>query len=507
VLSEDGAKLTASVTHFTVFVILQPFTPFASPTLPSGATVNPLGIVSVNIPALPDVTPPTVTIDQAAGQLDPTSAAPINFTVVFSEPVTGFATGDVTLSGTASAGATATVTGSGAFYTVGVTGMTVDGTIIADIPADVASDAAGNPNAASTSTDNTVTFALPVGPVITSFSPSSLDVGTVCNLSTGAGCVAITGANFTGATEVTFDGLPVDFTVLSSTSIRAGFVAGVPAGASSGPIGVTNAAGTALSSVIFLIRSTINGTLTFNLFATDHGTLLPTAALTVLNPFTTAGTPTAGALLPTAALTVLNPFTTAGTPSAGTLLPTAALTVLNPFTTAGTPSAGTLLPTAALTVENPFTTAGTPTAGTLLPTAALTVSNPFTSAGTPTAGTLLPTAALTVSNPFTTAGTPAAGTLLPTAALTTSNISFTPSVATIGSTITIRGASFAHTDGTGLVSEVLSVEIPVGDPATNIQIVDANTITADVVTQIGSGPIKVVTTSGTFISGSSITIQ
>ena len=44
-----------------------------------------------------DTTAPTVTINQAAGQADPTNASPINFTVVFSEPVTGFATGDVTL--------------------------------------------------------------------------------------------------------------------------------------------------------------------------------------------------------------------------------------------------------------------------------------------------------------------------------------------------------------------------------------------------------------------------
>ena len=42
-----------------------------------------------------------MTINQAAGQADPTNASPINFTVVFSEPVTGFTDGDVTLSGTA----------------------------------------------------------------------------------------------------------------------------------------------------------------------------------------------------------------------------------------------------------------------------------------------------------------------------------------------------------------------------------------------------------------------
>ena len=44
-----------------------------------------------------------MTINQAAGQADPTNASPINFTVVFSESVTDFATGDVTLTGTAGA--------------------------------------------------------------------------------------------------------------------------------------------------------------------------------------------------------------------------------------------------------------------------------------------------------------------------------------------------------------------------------------------------------------------
>src|SRR4029077_11778066 len=57
-----------------------------------------------------DKVAPSVTINQAAGQADPTSASPINFTVVFSESVTNFTTGDVTLSGTAGA-TTATVTG------------------------------------------------------------------------------------------------------------------------------------------------------------------------------------------------------------------------------------------------------------------------------------------------------------------------------------------------------------------------------------------------------------
>ena len=85
-----------------------------------------------------------MTINQAAGQADPTNASPINFTVVFSESVTGFASGDVTLSGTAGA-TTATVTGSGTTYNVAVTGMTRDGTVDRDGRAPSgATDAAGN---------------------------------------------------------------------------------------------------------------------------------------------------------------------------------------------------------------------------------------------------------------------------------------------------------------------------------------------------------------------------
>ena len=104
-----------------------------------------------------DNTPPTATINQAAAQADPTSTSPLLFTVVFSEVVTGFATGDVTLSGTAGA-TTASVSGSGANYTVTVTGMNQSGTVIVSIPANVATDAAANGNTAATFTDNMITY-------------------------------------------------------------------------------------------------------------------------------------------------------------------------------------------------------------------------------------------------------------------------------------------------------------------------------------------------------------
>jgi hypothetical protein len=85
-------------------------------------TLNSVGATSG---VLVDAVVPTVTINQAAGQDDPTSATTINFTVVFSETVADFATGDVSLSGTALP-TTATVSGSGTTYTVAVTGMTAE---------------------------------------------------------------------------------------------------------------------------------------------------------------------------------------------------------------------------------------------------------------------------------------------------------------------------------------------------------------------------------------------
>jgi YDG domain/Bacterial Ig-like domain (group 3)/MBG domain (YGX type)/Kelch motif len=100
---------------------------------------------------------PTVTINQAGGQSDPTNASPLNFTAVFNTSVTGFGNGDVTIGGTAGGTKTVTVTGSGTTYNVAVSGMTA-GTVTASIPANAAQSASGLGNAASTATDNTVTY-------------------------------------------------------------------------------------------------------------------------------------------------------------------------------------------------------------------------------------------------------------------------------------------------------------------------------------------------------------
>lgn len=125
---------------------------------PRGAEAPTTPVPTTSVPA--DTTAPSVRINQGSGQPDPTSNSPVRFDVVFSEPVSGFASGDVNVGG--AAGATqASIAGSGARYTVSVSGMTTGGTVTASIPAGRATDRAGNANVASTSTDNTVRYVVP----------------------------------------------------------------------------------------------------------------------------------------------------------------------------------------------------------------------------------------------------------------------------------------------------------------------------------------------------------
>lgn len=107
-----------------------------------------------------DTEAPSVIIDQAFSQADPTYTSPISFQVTFSEPVSGFASTDVILSGTAGA-TTASVSGSGKDYIVLISGMSMNGSVIASIPAGAALDAAGNLSTASSSADNFVLYSVP----------------------------------------------------------------------------------------------------------------------------------------------------------------------------------------------------------------------------------------------------------------------------------------------------------------------------------------------------------
>ena len=89
-----------------------------------------------------DETAPTVTISSTAS--DPVSGA-FTATFTFSESVTGFAVGDITVGNGAASG----LSGSGASYSATIT-PAADGTVTVDVAASVAQDAAGNDNTAAT---------------------------------------------------------------------------------------------------------------------------------------------------------------------------------------------------------------------------------------------------------------------------------------------------------------------------------------------------------------------
>jgi len=101
--------------------------------------------------------PPSVTVNQAGGQADPTNELAIFFDVVFSEAVTGFDEADVSMGGTAT-GVSFEVDGSADMYAIEVTAVTGDGTLEPAVVAGAATDSAGSPSLASTSTDNVVTY-------------------------------------------------------------------------------------------------------------------------------------------------------------------------------------------------------------------------------------------------------------------------------------------------------------------------------------------------------------
>ncbi len=170
-----------------------------------------------------------------------TATSATNFTVLptitsFS-PSSGIVGDSVTVSGTAFLGATA-VKFNGVTATFNVSDYK---TILATVPvgAETGKISVTTPSGSATSVTN-----FKVKPVISSFAPESGKVGA---------SVSITGASFTGATAVKFNGITASFTVNSATSITST----VPLGATTGKITVTTGSGTATSNADFPVLPTI----------------------------------------------------------------------------------------------------------------------------------------------------------------------------------------------------------------------------------------------------------
>ncbi|RTQ45109.1 T9SS type A sorting domain-containing protein [Hymenobacter gummosus] len=154
-------------------------------------------------------------------------------------PATGASGTSVVISGTSLSGATAV-----RFNGTDAASYTVHSAqqITAVVASGTASGYITVTTPQGTGTSSTV-FAL--APTLTSFSPSS---GTAAANGVAATTVTLTGTNLLGTTAVMFNGVAAaSFSVQSNTSLTAT----VPATALTGPITVTNAAGTATSATSF----------------------------------------------------------------------------------------------------------------------------------------------------------------------------------------------------------------------------------------------------------------
>ena len=147
----------------------------------SGTAENALGVtqpepVTLTILDDDDNTAPMVSITN----VPPTSNAPFTVTITFDEVVNGFIVEDVTAVNATLSSFIESTTTPGRVWTVLVT-PTADGVVMLNVAANMAMDAAGNGNTASsqvTSTYSVPTGSDPTPPPVSYSSPASLTVGT-----------------------------------------------------------------------------------------------------------------------------------------------------------------------------------------------------------------------------------------------------------------------------------------------------------------------------------------
>jgi hypothetical protein len=234
VVNVDDADVDGQALTFTPGAITYAMT--AIPALPAQpVTATPAS--STSTVGTPDTTKPDVTIDEAAAQADPTSDPTIHFTAVFSEPVTGFDSADVSLGASTAGGPlTTVVTGGPSTYDVAVSGMTQTGDVVAAIPTGGAQDGSGNPSTASTSADNTVHWVKEIAShVAVATTPGSTVFG---QSATATATVTFDSGTSAGSVQFSVDGADVGSPVtVSGGTATSAPLAGLEPGARS--IGAT----------------------------------------------------------------------------------------------------------------------------------------------------------------------------------------------------------------------------------------------------------------------------
>jgi len=317
-------------------------------------------------------------------------------------------------------------------------------------------------------------------PTIASFAPISGSAGTI---------VTISGANFTGATAVTFNGLGVSFAVISDTAIQAT----VPAGATTGPMSVTTPAGTAASSGAF----TVVNPPTITIFAPTIGPVGTTVTISgadftgatavtfngVSASFTVTSATAIQAAVPAGATTGSLRVTTPG----GTATSTSSFTVLSPPTiTIFAPTSGPV--GTSVTINGTNFTGATAVAFNGLGASFAVTSDTAIQATVPARATTGP---MSVTTPAGTATSSGAFTVVNPPTITI----FAPTIGPVGTTVTISGADF--TGATAVTFNGVSASFTV---------TSATAIQAAVPAGATTGPLSVTTPAGKATSTSNFTV-
>ena len=354
-------------------------------------------------------------------------------------------------------------------------------------------------------------------PTITSFTPTSGTPGYITYDANGNGTVhngtkvTITGTNFTGATEVTFDGVATDdyatpFTVVSATSITT-YVA---VDAITGPLTVTTAKGKAVSAGTFTASSTASvNAPTVTGFTPASGTAGTTSVVITGTGFTQA---TAVKFNGTAATVLaVNSDTqiTATVPTNATTGPISVTDSTGTGTSTGSFTVG------GTTVSPPTVTGFTPTSGAVgtsvtvtgtnlsSPTAVSfggTAASAFSSSSSTQITATVPTGAASGVISVTTAG----GTTMSSATFTVTTsgtsaptiASFTPISGPVGTSVIITGTNL-----TGATAVAFGATA-----ATAFTVNSATQITATVPAGAATGTISVTTAGGTVASTGTFTV-
>ncbi|MEZ4705112.1 MAG: Ig-like domain-containing protein [Bdellovibrionota bacterium] len=191
-----------------------------------------------------DGTAPTVSISSALSS--PTSTSPIPVTITFSESVTGFVVGDITVGN----GSVSNFAGSGSSYTVDVTPVS-DGAVTVDVGAGVAQDAAGNSNNAATQFSIVFDGVVPsVTLSTTSSSPTNVSpIPVTITFSESVNGFTSSDVVVTNGTKSNFAGSGAAYTIDVTPTVNGTVTINVGAGVAQDSSGNNNTAATPLSVV------------------------------------------------------------------------------------------------------------------------------------------------------------------------------------------------------------------------------------------------------------------